>query len=469
MSRHTIWVDQKTNCITQINDQSKHGCEVNLRKENFKKKLKKKIENDSKILEGPTPSENFRILKSQTTTDYFEESEIGFVQDFKEQMKHARRKVQKKVTSVLEDLDKTNKIYFRKGESILKHNEKDFAIFTTDENLRLFTDKDNTTYIADGTFRMVPQEIKNQYKSKVHSNKPQVLIIHQIVKKEYNGKEKTVAVPLVYILQVNAQLETYLKSLNKLKTLIKKASGREPLIKVVHVDFETNLKKSFKNVFNSIIKFCFFHFSDCIMRMVKDLSLFSHYKSQEGIIYKLIKMILIIPLFDHIDFNFVFKHILFKYQEKKNDEIPDELNNHVATILNYTQKNWVGFYKYGKQVKAPLNGDSKEISVYHNLNLKTTNYAESFHRFVHPQKKYRFSFVEFIQCLQTKLDDTEDKYLSFVTGKHKFRKNQRYDFYKHWVEQYKKGLLGKKKLIEVLAHEFSIKTNEVDFFEDEET
>ncbi|KAG0436829.1 Transposase for insertion sequence element IS256 in transposon [Dictyocoela muelleri] len=108
----------------------------------------------------------------------------------------------------------------------------------------------------DGTFRIAP------------SNFYQCLVIHTV----FLGK----TLPIIYILMSGKSEKEYIIILQKIIELT------EISAEIIITDFEKPLNNAVKKTFpNSFLQLCYFHFTQSIIRRLKNEGLFNEYKNTE--------------------------------------------------------------------------------------------------------------------------------------------------------------------------------------------
>ena len=122
--------------------------------------------------------------------------------------------------------------------------EKRIVIFATKRNLQLISQSNH--WYADGTFKTVP------------------LLFHQLY--TLHGLKQKGSLPLVFELLPDKTEETYITFLQELKNL-------EPMCAPISVtiDFEKAMMKAcLKECPNTEQNYCFFYFSQCILRAIQN-------------------------------------------------------------------------------------------------------------------------------------------------------------------------------------------------------
>ena len=158
-------------------------------------------------------------------------------------------------------------------EDLYENNQR-YIIMCTDRQLQLL--KKTKTVFFDATFKCVKDPFK------------QLASMHSFVKSEGTMK----MVPLAFIIMSRRQTVDYTTVLEAIFKMIKHDNN----IQEVVIDFERAMWSAFKKVLPSHAKLhgCWFHWSQCVYRKVKDVKLHHQY-AKTGSIREFIKMLMALP------------------------------------------------------------------------------------------------------------------------------------------------------------------------------
>ena len=166
--------------------------------------------------------------------------------------------------------------------------------------------------------------------------------------------------PLCFVLLKNKQLCTYKMVFERLKKIIQNKFQRSLKIDVVHTDFERALYEAIKSCFHCKIKLCWFHYTQNIIRNLKEKKLFKFYQKNK-IFNDLVQTLMLLPFLPKDQMMFLFFalkrnwRIVSTTMELDLTNIGDwtskiELLNKIDIFLMYYQKYYVTSKEMCEQV-----------------------------------------------------------------------------------------------------------------------
>ncbi|CAF4155088.1 unnamed protein product [Rotaria magnacalcarata] len=207
-----------------------------------------------------------------------------------------------------EQLYKCNKKTARKKYWICIVNGCSMVVHTDENDVYLYGE----TIYMDGTF------------SKASSHFVQIYIIH--------GIKHGACVPCLFALMVNKKAATYRQLFSELKNLALDRN-KNFLPKLFVTDFESGVIPVLKADFPSSKHYgCYFHYTQCIFRNLKQLGMQSKYVSDESV-RGLCKKLMALAMMPE-------NTVLSAYDEINKDAqmLPD---SPMKPLLNYFEKNWL--------------------------------------------------------------------------------------------------------------------------------
>lgn len=351
-----ITVDDKISKITKEHNHIADASEVEATKVYEKIRINSKISND--------PPHKI-ISTASTTCSITAAPKLPSVSSMKRSIRNIRQKnlqgpalpTNRSEIIFLEEYTKTYK-----NENFLLYDagpvDERILIFTTEQNLQLLSNSKH--WYIDGTFKTVPLLFQ------------QLLTVH--------GLQHNLSVPLVYALLPKKSERIYDQFFQELKNL---KSSLVPA--TITTDFEKALINACNIAFPSCRKRgCFFHFSQCIFRMIQRNGLKKRYETDSEFAFKL-KMLCAIAFVPVDD-------IVMAFEQLYDSEIfPSE----AESVINYFEDTWIG--RPNRKQRKPPQYPYELWNLYQTVldDLpRTNNSVEGWHRsFETPVSKLRWQAI----------------------------------------------------------------------------
>ena len=255
--------------------------------------------------------------------------------------------------------------------------EQEIIFFGTEEMINQLKDLDNEQYFIDVTYKIIPY--------KYHLYK-------LLTMKAFNKKTKNTKLCILITIKYEDENSFYYTF-----KYLKEFLNFKP--KIINIDFSNSLYKAikFKNLFNDNIKiiFCFFHYSQSIIRKMKSLKIIKNKLTKKGF-----SILLNIQILSFLKPELIKNYAKFlKNNLKESEEI--NLYKYIDNYwLNSKGISFMNYYDY--------------IQKNNNYNLKylffTNNVIESFHsKLSNYLPKGRTTSKGFILSLKNILNDIELK------------------------------------------------------------
>lgn len=280
-------------------------------------------------------------------------------------------------------IDPYNKTF--KGDLFLQYDsgrsQNRILIFATQRNIDLLSTSEH--WYADGTFKTVP------------------LLFNQLY--TVHGFKDKISIPLVFALLPNKNEDTYVHFLENLKNL----GSMSP--KTITTDFEIGMIKAFHKVFpNALQKGCFFHFSQCIWRVIQKNGLKNVYEKDAIFSHKM-KMLAAIAFVPCEKVAEAFSSLC------DSNEIPAEAQK----VLDYFEDTWIGrLIRNNKRREPKFRHDMWNIYSRIKDGLpRTTNAVEGWHRgFEEQVAAHHPNLWRFVECLKKEQAVNELQIEKFLSG-----------------------------------------------------
>jgi hypothetical protein len=249
------------------------------------------------------------------------------------------------------------------GRSFLLHEDKNFIILGTLENLkRLFG---NPTWMADGTFSLAP------------TNFNQIFII--------SGKIYNRWIPLIYVLMTARTVLQYQTVFNALISVAIDNSIDVPDAPSLILDFEKASSQAFLSEFpKGIVHRCYFHYRNTILKNLKKKGVYQNYLNDEHF-KNMVMTIAVLPFLplDEVLSTFLditdncpsYSTPFFKYVDatfirgKCIRHIP-RLNKSIYGNPKYQLSEWNLFTRFGSEIETTTN---VQESINHRLSCCNHN------------------------------------------------------------------------------------------------
>ena len=169
--------------------------------------------------------------------------------------------------------------------------------------------------------------------SKPHT---QLLTVHANIKTTTNERN----MPLYYILMSGKREMDYTSVFEALKNNVEDNGTKKMQVETVLLDFELGLWGGARKIFGQTnnpdfrVRGCWFHYTQCIMKVVRDLKLEKDFYAKQDI-YKMVRRLMCMALVD-------WKNItpLFYYYKKRYAQQIRE-NHSVEKLFNYVESQWI--------------------------------------------------------------------------------------------------------------------------------
>lgn len=248
-------------------------------------------------------------------------------------------KIPKTVEDIkVEDLKKYSKSFeFHFIEYVDKGKKYKALVIYNDFQKKLMK-KPGVRIMGDGTFDTSP---------KIYT---QLYTIHLLI--------ESASFPVCFVLSVNRVTSMYESVFKHLKEEI----GLRPVMMMT--DFEQSARNGFASVYpNVLLKGCYFHFCQAIIKNVKDLKLGSSYNNDIDI-NMIVKYLMNLPFIEPKEMKEYFKVIEEEVKKVKDDKERGKLEE----LLKYFNRTWMdGTFKL------------KDWNQLKDLSRRTNNWSESFH------------------------------------------------------------------------------------------
>ncbi|XP_057324655.1 uncharacterized protein LOC130667181 [Microplitis mediator] len=267
------------------------------------------------------------------------------------------------------------------GELFLIHDseggKKRFLMFSTKKNLNYLTTC--SQWLADGTFRVVPEIFSQLY--------------------TLHGFKNDKCLPLVHILASNKSKHTYCSFLRVLKKCLPNFSPAR-----IMVDFEIGFIESFKEISSSTkISGCNFHFSQSVWRRIQSSGLQSKYNTdlEFALNMRLLLALAFVPADD----------VISAYEEAVSSDYFDRHSDILDELLTSFEMSWIGKLRHNKKRRKKPLFDLKLWNCYLAVlddQLRSNNPVEGWHHgFNNRVEVSHASISRFINCLKDEQVNTE--------------------------------------------------------------
>ena len=254
-------------------------------------------------------------------------------------------------------------------------------IFATARNIRLLANSDR--WYCDGTFKTVP------------------LLFYQLY--TIHGFQDNIAIPLVYALLPNKSEPSYDALLEKIKINTNFSSPS-----YITLDFEPAMIKACKQQFPSVVlKGCFFHFSQCIFRVIQENGLKKKYEEDAEFALNLRYL----PAIAYVPVDTVVRAFEILCDA---DILPSE----AEAVVDYFEDTWIG-RPDRRNRRRPPKFKLEMWNVYESALLsqpKTNNAVEGWHRTFETQVAGHhpniWKFLDFLKKEQNYNDVKVDQFLA---------------------------------------------------------
>ena len=282
----------------------------------------------------------------------------------------------------------------RNGRNFLRfdsgpNDPKRFVIFIHEFKKKLFTSEEEFFFV-DGTFRAVPSPFY------------QCLIVYSTLL----GK----TMPYSYILMRSKLEEDYVRVLEKIQSI----TGI--WINKVILDFEKGLSNAFSTVFSSEVGYCFFHFSQAIIRKLRILGFSTLYTTNNEFNQK-IRRILLLAFFPE-------NEVYEIYSTLKEEILRINEEENILLFFSYMERMYIGSNMDEENELRPIFPISVWSVYKRQLNglPRTNNGAESWNRTLNANiNNAHPNIAQFITKLLDLEEDDTFKIEQLETGRFRFR------------------------------------------------